>query len=275
MPGSSARIDRAYIVPGLPHLVFGNGNWQPLKTALKKAADSARKAKPDVLVIYSSQWISVLGHSFQADPHPKGLHVDENWYDMGDFPFSFSVDVSLATTAAELAQTMGLATKLVNYEGFPVDTGTLVTLKYFNPENDIPVMIVSSNIYAGHADSEKLGQSVAQAIKRSGKKAVLINCSSFSHRFFTEDIDPAADRISRPEDDTWNKKMLDMLKEGKNKQALQTIPEYVKAANPEMMFKGFSWLMGALGTPETRADVLAYGPIWGTGAAVVEYQLSN
>jgi 2-aminophenol/2-amino-5-chlorophenol 1,6-dioxygenase subunit alpha len=269
---SGASVERAYMVPGLPHLVFGNGTWEPLKDALKTAGENARAGKPDVLVIYSGQWISVLGHSFQADPNPKGLHVDENWYDMGDFPYSFKVDVQLATTAAEYAQMVGLATKLVNYEGFPIDTGTLVTLKYFNPDNKIPVMIVSSNIYANAEDSNKLGKAVGEAIRKTGRKAVLINCSGLSYRFHTEEIEAKSDRIASESDDKWNRRVLDLIKEGKLTEVVKISDEYAKSAGPEMMFKGFHWMMGALGDKEVRGNVMAYGPVWGTGAAVVEFQ---
>lgn len=266
--------EKAYIVPGLPHLASARPGWETIKEALKQAGERARAAKPDVLVIYSAQWISVLGHSFQFAANPKGLHVDENWHDMGDLTFDFKVDRQLAEKAEQMAREKGLATKLVDYEGFPIDTGTLVTLKYFNPDNDIPVMIVSSNIYCGQEDSVKLGEAVGEAIRALGRKAVLVNCSLLSHRFITEDVDPAQDRLAKPEDDTWNRKMLELLKSGRNDQAMQLGPEFAQNAGAEMGFKGFYWMMGALGTPSVPADVLAYGPVWGTGAAVVEYNLN-
>jgi 2-aminophenol/2-amino-5-chlorophenol 1,6-dioxygenase alpha subunit len=266
---------KAFIVPGLPHLAFDTPGWQELKVALARAGEEARAANPDVLVIYSAQWISVLGHSFQADPNPQGVHVDENWYDMGDFEFNFKVDVELSKLAEQVVREKGFATKLINYEGFPIDTGTLVVMKYFNPDNKIPVMIVSSNIYASPEDSMRLGEAIGEALKRSGKKAVLINCSSLSHRFITHDIKPGEDHIASEKDDQWNRKMLDLIKAGKTSEILAKAPEYIREVNPEMQFKGFYWLMGVLNKPEIAGDVLAYGPLWGTGAAVVEYSLNN
>lgn len=278
MPGVKT-IEKAFIVPGLPHLAFetpGNesGSWQALRTALKQAGAEVQAAKPDVLVIYSTQWISVLGHSFQFAANPKGLHVDENWYELGDFPFSFHIDRDLTMIAEKLTREKGLATKLVDYEGFPIDTATLVALKYFNPDNNIPVMIVSSNIYCGQEDSVALGQAVGEALRQSGKRAVVLNCSLLSSRFITEDIQPSEDRISRPEDDVWNQRMLSLLTAGKNREALALGPEYAQQAGVDMGFKGFYWMMGLLDTPETPAQVLAYGPVWGAGAAVVQYNLN-
>ncbi|HEV8718461.1 MAG TPA: 2-amino-5-chlorophenol 1,6-dioxygenase subunit alpha [Candidatus Binatia bacterium] len=270
-------IQRAYLVPGLPHLVADKAveSWERLRQALRQAGERVRALRPEVLVLYSTQWISVLGHSFQANPNPKGLHVDENWYEMGDFPFDLRVDTVLGTRAAEIASSLGLATKTVNYQGFPLDTGTLVALRFLNPDNAIPVSIVSCNIYAGQEDSLTLGRALRQAIEESGKRAVVVACTALSARFFTEEIDPHADRISRAEDDVWNRRVLDLIAQGKNAEVLTISSEYAQAAGADMGFKAFAWLMGVLDTPTTQGHILAYGPIWGTGAAVVEYTLTT
>src|SRR5215470_14316037 len=94
-------IQNAYLVPGLPHLVSTQtvDSWEALRRALRQAGERIKASRPDVLVLYSTQWISVLGHSFQTNPNPTGLHVDENWYEMGDLPFNLRVDADLGTRA--------------------------------------------------------------------------------------------------------------------------------------------------------------------------------
>ncbi len=268
-------IQRAYLVPGLPHLVSDQAvaSWETLRRALHQAGERIKALRPEVLVLYSTQWLSVLGHSFQTNPNPKGLHVDENWYELGDFPFDLQVDTTLGTRAAEIASSLGLATKTVNYQGFPLDTGTLVALRFLNSDSAIPVSIVSCNIYAGQGDSLTLGRAMRQAIEESGKRAVVVACTALSARFFTEEIDPRADRISRAEDDVWNRRVLDLIAHGKNAEVLTLSSAYAQAAVADMGFKAFAWLMGVLNTPATAGNVLAYGPLWGTGAAVVEYTL--
>ncbi len=185
--------------------------------------------------------------------------------------FDLQVDAALGSRAAEIASSLGLATKIVNYEGFPLDTGTLVALRFLNPDNAMPVSIVSCNIYAGREDSLTLGRAMRQAIEESGKRTVVVACTGLSARFFTEEIDPVTDRMSRAEDDTWNRRILDLVSQGKNVEVLSLSREYAQAAVADMGFKAFAWLMGVLCTPTTKGNVLAYGPIWGTGAAVVEY----
>ncbi|MSQ47356.1 MAG: 2-amino-5-chlorophenol 1,6-dioxygenase subunit alpha [Deltaproteobacteria bacterium] len=270
-------IQRAYLVPGLPHLTANVPveSWETLRRGCRQAGDHVKAAKPDVIVVYSTQWISVLGHSFQTNPNPKGLHVDENWYEYGDLPFDLRVDAALGTRAAAIASSLGLATKTVNYHGFPLDTGTLVALRFLNPDNTIPVAVVSCNIYAGQEDSLTLGRAMRQAIEESDKRAVVVACTGLSGRFFTEEVDPRTDRFAHAEDDTWNRRILDLIAQGKNAAVLTLSAEYAQAAATDMGFKAFAWLMGTLGTPTTPGTVLAYGPVWGTGAAVVEYSVKR
>jgi 2-aminophenol/2-amino-5-chlorophenol 1,6-dioxygenase subunit alpha len=269
-------IQRAYIVPGLPHLTSNVPveSWEELRRGLRQAGGQVKAAKPDVIVVYSTQWISVLGHSFQTNPNPKGLHVDDNWYEYGDFPFDLRVDATLGTRAATIASSLGLATKTVSYNGFPLDTGTLVALRFLDPDNTIPVAVVSCNIYAGKEDSLTLGRATRQAIEESGGRAVVVACTGLSGRFFTEEIDPWADHFACAGDDTWNRRVLDLIARGHNADVLALSAEYAQAAAADMGFKAFAWLMGALDTPTLSGNVLAYGPVWGTGAAVVEYALA-
>jgi 2-aminophenol/2-amino-5-chlorophenol 1,6-dioxygenase alpha subunit len=272
---SKGTIQRAYLVPGLPHLVSHQAveSWEALRRALQQTGEQIKALQPDVLVLYSTQWISVLGHSFQTNPNPKGLHVDENWYEMGDFPFNLRVDAALSTRAAEVASSLGLATKTVNYEGFPLDTGALVALRFLDPTSAVPVSIVSCNIYAGQEDSLTLGRAMRQAIEESGKRAIVVACTALSAHFFTEEIDPHTDHISRAGDEVWNRRVLGLIAQGKNVEVLTISADYAQAAGADMGFKAFAWLMGVSDTPATQGNVLAYGPIWGTGAAVVEYAL--
>ena len=148
----------AYLVPGLAPLAVGPeaGPWVELRRACRAAAAAIDRLRPDVLVVWSSQWISVLGHLYQALPNPKGVHVDENWHAMGDFPFDVRVDVELVRAAVAKTETRGLQARGVAYEGFPLDTGTLVADRFLNAAAR-PLACVSCNIYASAGEERTLG----------------------------------------------------------------------------------------------------------------------
>lgn len=270
MPG----ILKAFLIPGLPQLVFedsGGGGWEKLRTTLRKAGQQALALQPDVIVLYSAQWISVLGHSLQYAARLTGIQVDETWHELGAIPYDFSIDQALTGRIEQLARQQGLTTKLVDFEGFPVDTATLVALKYFNPNHEIPVVIVSSNIYASREESMQLGQACGKAIQESGKRAILLNCSLLSSHFHQEEVRPETDRIFDPAEDHANRQMLSLLEQGDTRKVLGFAPEYALKVSADMGFKGHFWMMGALDNIHIPADILAYEPLYGTGAAVIAY----
>ena len=97
----------------------------------------------------------------------EGLHVDENWYDLGDLPYDFRTDLELARRTIDLGTAAGLQVRPVDYEGFPVDTGTLVALNFLDPKNEIPVVCISCNIYSGRDEELKLGKAAGMRCARS------------------------------------------------------------------------------------------------------------
>ena len=95
--------------------------------------------------------------------------------------------------------------------------------------------------------------------------------SALSHRFFTTEIDPREDRIFSAKDDEWNRKVLELLGEGRLEDVSQVAREFAKEAQGDMSFKGIWWLAGLCGeTNGFAGKVLDYQPIWGTGNCVVE-----
>ncbi len=266
------RVVGGFIVPGQPHLVLPRNSTSraELRNAFRAAAADARALRPDVLVIFSTQWISVLGHMVLTRPNPKGVHVDENWYDLGDLPYDFRTDLELAGRTIELGNAAGLQVRPVDFEGFPVDTGMLVTLDFFDPKHELPVVGISCNIYAGREEEQKLGQAVGDAVRGLGRRAAVIACSGLSGHWFTKDIKDGEDRIVGEVDDAENRRMLDLIAQGKVAAAIDAAPEYARKTGADMQFKAFYWLLGALGSETAKGKVLGYGPIWGSGAAVVE-----
>lgn len=267
------QILRGYIMPGMPHVMLPPEatSRKELRQACRLAGANALEARPDVLVIFSTQWISVLGHLVQTRANPKGLHVDENWYDLGDLPYDFRTDLELARKTIEIGTSAGLQVRPVDYEGFPVDTGTLVALNFLNPKNEIPVVCISCNIYAAREEELKLGRAAADAVRALGRRAVVVISSGLSGHYFTREITDDEDRIVSSEDDAENRKMLDLMAAGRCAEAMDFVPEYATKTAADMQFKAYYWLMGAMGGGGITGRVLGYGSIWGSGAAVVEF----
>ncbi len=261
------------IVPGLPQVLAPSlsAGYAELAKATAAVGDRLHAEGVRRIVYFSTQWISVLGHSFQAKKKLEGLHVDENWYELGDLPFSFDVDVDCAKAMAAAAVQAGYQARLIDYDDFPVDTGTIVADRLLN-RGRFTTSMVSCCVYSDYEDTAKLAGLLAAALAKDGVKTAYVAVTGLSGRYFTTEIDPREDHLSSPEDDKWNKRMLELLEKGRLAEAEKLIPEYAGACKVDMGLKALSFLKGAGVAAQGRTGTLhAYGALYGTGAAVLSF----
>jgi len=267
-------ILRAYIVPGQPHPLLApdkNQGWAKLRAAYEAVGREIANSGAELLLVYSTQWFSVIGHLFQVDPKPTWTLVDQNWYELGEIPYEFRVDPEFGKLYARICKEHGMQAATVAYHGFPMDTGTVVALKLLNPDNAIPASVVSCNIYAEREETRALGFAGRAAIEAYGKKTIVVCVTNLSNRYEVADIDPAHDRISSQKDDEWNRKILEMFSEGRLEDVAQVARDFAREANADMGFKAIWWLGAVMGeNNKYDGKVWEYQPVWGTGNAIVE-----
>jgi 2-aminophenol/2-amino-5-chlorophenol 1,6-dioxygenase alpha subunit len=270
---SAGRLLAGYIVPGRPHPLLAPERceaWGRLRAAFEAAREEIAELAPDLLLLYSTQWPSILGHQIQADPAPKWTLVDQEWHDLGSIPYELRIDPEFARAYCDAAKARGLHTRTVAYHGFPVDTGSVVALKLLDPEGRIPASIVSCNVYADRAETLVLGKAARDAVERSGRTAVAVAVTALSNRIFTRPIRPEEDRISSVKDDEWNRKVVEILEAGRLEDVSQHAREVYAQANADQKFKAIWWLAALMGqNNDYRGHVHEYQPLVGSGAAVV------
>lgn len=271
----SSSVIAGYILPGLPQpLLTPNANpaYAKLRTAFDKVRTEIEKSDADVLLIYSTMWPSVIGHQVQAMPNPKWVHVDEEFHDLGSIPYQFKIDAEFAKSYVKHAKTRGLMARTVAYEGFPIDTGSVVAMKLINPNNKIPAVMISSNVYADRAETVVLGKAALDALQEQGKKAIAIIVSTMSNRLHQTFIKPEDDKIHSLKDQEWNQKVLEFLGEGRLEDVAQLSRQIHREARVKKVsnFKPFWWLSSVMGSHNRyQGQVFEYQPIYGAGCAVV------
>lgn len=268
-------ILKGFVVPGLPQPLLtphANDSYKKLRAGLDDIAQEIEELQPDLLLIYSTMWPSILGHQFQAREKLKWVHVDDDFHDLGSIPYEFSMDKAFAEAYAELGKTRGLQCKIVDYHGFPLDTGSVVALKTLNPANKFKSCIVSSNIYSDRAETVVLGKAAADSLKAQNKKAVAIVVSTLSNRLHQTVIDPKQDKIHSLKDNEWNLKLIEFFEKGRLEDVAQLSRQVHREARVKKVnnFKPFWWLSAAMGAHNRYAGkIYAYEPVYGTGCAVV------
>ena len=272
---SSGELIDSFVVPVHPHTVLApdkNEGWGKLREAYDLAAKRIEESGADLLIIYSTTWPSIIGHQIQADPNPEWVMVDHDFHDLGSINYSFNIDADFAHAWNNANKQRGLQSRTVAYKGFPIDVGSVVALTLLNPENKIPAVIVSSNVYSNRSETTVLAKACLDVIKSTGRKAVAVTAMSLSNRMFTENIDPKDDKIHSLKDDEWNRKILEFLSEGRLEDVSQlsrTIHRQIRVQKV-VTFKPMWWLSAMNDNRNNlTGEVLAYEALHGAGGAVV------
>ncbi|GAA5142959.1 DODA-type extradiol aromatic ring-opening family dioxygenase [Pseudonocardia adelaidensis] len=265
----------AALVPGMPHMLAADAapSWARLRDATRRTGDRLRAAGVETLVMVSTQWFTVLGHQVQTDPHLVGEHCDENWYgyDYGRQRYDITVDTELAFGWADAIDARGLQSRKTRYECFPVDNGTVTAMNLLDPEHRFRLALVSCNLYAGVDAMRVLGKAAAAAASQLGRRIGVVAVSGLSSGLIQQWISPGEDRIA-DDHEAWDRRMLDLVISRKHDDVLELREEYARAAQVDSQLRVYPFLAGTGVDTLESCELLEYGPIWGTGAAVVNWQ---
>jgi 2-aminophenol/2-amino-5-chlorophenol 1,6-dioxygenase beta subunit len=280
------------LAPHPPHLVYAEnppqneprseGGWEVLRWGYERLRAKILAQKPDVFLIHSPHWMTVVGHHVLGLPRFQGLSVDPIFPHLFRFQYDLKVDVDLSTLLFEEGKKAGMVVKKMRNPDFRIDYGAITSSFLMNPALDIPICCISSNnspYYfsneVGQEEMKKLGETTRRAIERSGKRVVLLASNSMSHRHFTKEPeipeDMSYEHIYHHGQYLWDMQMIKLMKAGKSRELVDTLPEFMDHALAEVKAGALTWMLSALEFPTYPAEVYAYGSVIGTGNAVVEW----
>jgi 2-aminophenol/2-amino-5-chlorophenol 1,6-dioxygenase beta subunit len=289
---TKGKIVAGVLAPHPPHLVYGENpaqnepksecGWEVLRWAYERCRKNVLAKKPDVLLVHSPHWQTIVGHHFLGLDRFQGLSVDPIFPHIFRYQYDVKIDVDLSLAIAREAKDRGLITKVMKNPDFRVDYGTITTLHLMNPAWDIPAVALSSNnspYYFSNEVGQKqmmlLGEATRAAIEKSGKRCVLLASNSLSHRHFVHEAeipeDMSFEHVYNHAQYLWDMKLLKMMREGKAGEVLDILSEFIDMASSEVKAGALAWMLSALGVPDYPAEVHGYGNVIGTGNAVVEW----
>ena len=160
-----------------------------------------------------------------------------------------------------------------------------------------PVITKSMSVMGtGNSYESRCSRSVADRLQRirvgrchrlmlpygpSGRCVVSASVRTASHSAASQSglparvpTDVAGDRIASQTGAEWNRRVLELMSAGDGQAIRELAGDVAGGARVDMGFKHFAWLAGAMGERWSHgATVHAYGRIYGSGAAVVEFGL--
>lgn len=290
------RIAAGFLAPHPPHLVYGEnppqneprsrGGWEVLRWAYDKCRRRIKEIKPDVILVHSPHWQTVVGHHVLGVKNLSGTSVDPIFPHLFRYKFAMEVDTELAAGIVDESRILGLESQLMTNPNFRVDYGTITSLHMLNPDWDVPVIGLSANhspyffdLKTGEDEMDRLGQATLRAIEKSGKKAVLAASVSLSHLHFDHEPNPelpedmSCEHVHSQAQYEWDVRVIDLMRRGDVDELYRVMPQFVDEAFAEVKAGSLTWMYSAMQYTKQPAELHGYGNVIGTGNAVMEWNL--
>jgi aromatic ring-opening dioxygenase catalytic subunit (LigB family) len=213
--------------------------------------------EPDVLVIFDTHWFTTGFHLVDGGEAYSGDYLSDEmpWYLFGQ-KYSYRGDPLLADLCQTVAEERGIACKSVHDPALPRHYATInVVNKLCHGES---VLTVGNCQTAKTRHFLEMGAVVGEAIRRSGKRAVLLASGALSHKF--NDLDWVQknprmyhrDNVSDQKLVASDLEVIELFKSGRHDVILDRFDEY-RAIPWEGLGGHYLQMIAALGGRECRA----------------------
>ena len=161
-----------------------------------------REAGVDTLVVFDTHWLVNANYHLNSAPHFKGIYTsNELPHFISNMPYEHDGNPALGALLAEACNAGGVQTLAHAATSLPLEYGTLVPLRYMNPDRHFKVVSVSALCMVHYlADSARLGWLMRRAIEdHYGGTVAMFASGSLSHRFAQNGLAPQyADKMWSP-----------------------------------------------------------------------------
>jgi 3,4-dihydroxyphenylacetate 2,3-dioxygenase len=231
-----------------------------------------RALEVDTIVVFDVHWLVNAGYHVNCAPSFKGVYTsNELPHFIKNMPYEYDGNPALGRLIAQAATDAGVPTRAHDTTTLELEYGTLVPMRYMNPDRRFRVVSVAAWC-AWHSleDSARLGAAVRTAIERQydGRVAVFAS-GSLSHRFNDngspeESIHEISDEFFRQVD----LRVVELWKQGDWKTFIRMLPQYAERCVGEGGMHDTAMLLGLLGWNDYDKPVeviTPYFPSSGTG----------
>lgn len=256
--------------------LMGAGEDSDLIPGYARLRDRITAAKPDVVMIFDSHWFTTGYHMVDGAARYQGNFISDEmpWYLHG-VPYNYRGHPELALAIEAASREQGGYNRVINHPELGKQYATINLVKHLRLEqSDTPVVTVSSCQNCDWPHFLKSGEAIAEAIKRSGLRVVMLASGALSHKFNGIDWKPNHPRIfdesnvSRPENIASDKGAIELFKQGRHDTVLERWNDDYRKKPWEAFGAHYLQMLGAMGGAGCRArgeQLSAYENARGTG----------
>jgi 3,4-dihydroxyphenylacetate 2,3-dioxygenase len=231
-----------------------------------------RELGVDTLVVFDTHWLVNANYHINCAAHFKGTYTsNELPHFISNLPFECPGNSGLGKLLAKACSDFGVETLAHDATTLNPEYGTLVPLRYMNPDQRFKVVSVSALCMAHYLnDSARLGWAMRRAVEDHYDGTVAFLASgSLSHRFAQNGLAPEyAFKVWSPFLESLDRHVVEIWESGDWHTFCGMLPEYAAKGHGEGFMHDTAMLLGALGWTEYegRAEVLTpYFGASGTG----------
>jgi len=226
----------------------------------------------DTLVVFDTHWLVNAGYHINCAPHFEGSYTsNELPHFISNMAYACDGNAALGQLLAQSCNAWGVETLAHDATTLAPEYGTLVPLRYMNPDRHFKVISVSALCMAHYlGDSARLGWAMRRAVEVDYDGTVAFLASgSLSHRFAQNGLAPEyAFKIWSPFLETLDRSVVQLWQDGQWADFCAMLPEYAAKGHGEGFMHDTAMLLGALGWSgyDGRAEIVTpYFGASGTG----------
>jgi 3,4-dihydroxyphenylacetate 2,3-dioxygenase len=261
----------AAIVSHVPPLVLpeatrremnGGDDYSIVEGLHRMRRECLDRVRPDTIVVFDTHWFTTFEHVVTAHARRSGRFTsDELPRGNPAMPFDLPGDPQLAALIAEVAAARD---DTFVHASSDEHLGIHYPTVYLAPflQRDEAWMSVGVCQTAQFADFLVFGEVLAEAIRRSDRRVVLLASGGLSHKFWPlmtirQHEGAGLEHIITPAARAADERVIELLCAGAHGTVLAEYPEFRKHS-PEGMFAHYLMMVGALGGAECDARGVAY-----------------
>ena len=227
-----------------------------------------RELGVDTIVVFDTHWLVNSGYHINNAPHFKGVYTsNELPHFIKNMPYEYDGNVELGKLIAEGCNAAGVGTRAHSDTTLALEYGTLVPMRYMNPDRHFKVVSISALCQVHDLeDSGRLGAALRESIEQRypGKVAVLAS-GSLSHRFAQNGVsEHYLHRVWSPMLEHMDREVVRMWEHGAWSEFVTMLPEYADKCHGEGFMHDTAMLLGVMGWDGYRGQVEVLTPYFGS-----------
>jgi len=235
----------------------------------------------DTFVVFDTHWLINAGYHINNNALHKGNYTSHEFpHFIQDLGYEFPGNPELGDMIAEEATAMGVKTRAHQVASLDLEYGTILPMRYMNPEGKIRVVSIAGwSTFGSLEESRIIGEALAKAVARSSSKVAIIASGSLSHQIWENRlVEEGFNTISREFNKQADLRALQLWEAGDWPTFLRMLPEYAKYCTGEGHMHDTAMLFGALGWDKYvgKAEIVCpYFESSGTGQVVVSFPVAG